>query len=105
LNEIKTEISLTQATLNAATTIIEARQRKLRFEELEDKIANLKAERDHWKNIALRRTGRLRSSMKLANKERKTLGVQKSSAKALPKNSMYKSRLRRSLRFNSSLGG
>jgi hypothetical protein len=77
----------------------------MRWEELEDKIAKLKAERDHWKNIALRRTGRLRSSMKLANKERKPPGVQKSSAKAPPKNSIHKSRLRRSLRFNSSLGG
>jgi hypothetical protein len=35
-----------------------SRQRKMqRFEELEDKIAKLEAERDHWKNIALRRTG------------------------------------------------
>ena len=33
-------------------------QRKIqRFEELEDKIAKHEAERDHWKNIALRRTG------------------------------------------------
>jgi hypothetical protein len=96
--------SLTQATLNAVTTIIEVRQRQMRWEELEDKTAKLKTERDHWKNIALRRTGRLRSSMKLANKERKPPGVQKSSAKALPKNSMHNSRLRRSLRFNSSLG-
>jgi hypothetical protein len=28
-----------------------------RFEELEDKIAKLEAERDHWKAIALKRTG------------------------------------------------
>jgi general control protein GCN4 len=35
-----------------------SRQRKMqRFEELEDEIAKLKAERDHWKNIALRRSG------------------------------------------------
>jgi hypothetical protein len=35
-----------------------SRQRKMqRFEELEDEIAKLKAERDHWKNIALRRGG------------------------------------------------
>jgi len=35
-----------------------SRQRKMqRFEELEDEITKLKAERDHWKNIALRRTG------------------------------------------------
>lgn len=33
-----------------------SRQRKMqRFEELEDEIAKLKADRDHWKNIALRR--------------------------------------------------
>jgi hypothetical protein len=35
-----------------------SRQRKMqRFEELEDEINKLKAERDHWKNIALRRSG------------------------------------------------
>jgi general control protein GCN4 len=35
-----------------------SRQRKMqRFEELEDKIAKLEAERDHWKAIALKRTG------------------------------------------------
>ncbi len=35
-----------------------SRQRKMqRFEELEDEIAKLKEERDHWKDIALRRTG------------------------------------------------
>jgi len=35
-----------------------SRQRKMqRFEELEDQIAKLEAERDHWKNIALRRGG------------------------------------------------
>jgi general control protein GCN4 len=35
-----------------------SRQRKMqRFEELEDEISKLKAERDHWKSIALRRTG------------------------------------------------
>jgi general control protein GCN4 len=35
-----------------------SRQRKMqRFEELEDEIAKLKSERDHWKDIALRRTG------------------------------------------------
>jgi general control protein GCN4 len=35
-----------------------SRQRKMqRFDELEDKIAKLEAERDHWKDIALRRTG------------------------------------------------
>jgi hypothetical protein len=28
-----------------------------RFDELEDKIAKLEAERDHWKEIALRRAG------------------------------------------------
>lgn len=33
-----------------------SRQRKMqRFDELEDKIAKLEAERDHWKDIALRR--------------------------------------------------
>jgi hypothetical protein len=33
-----------------------SRQRKMaKFEELEDEIAKLKAERDHWKDIALRR--------------------------------------------------
>jgi hypothetical protein len=35
-----------------------SRQRKMqRFEELEDQIAKLEAERDHWKQIALRRSG------------------------------------------------
>lgn len=35
-----------------------SRQRKMqRFEELEDTIAKLEAERDHWKSIALRRGG------------------------------------------------
>lgn len=35
-----------------------SRQRKMqRFDELEDKIAKLEAERDHWKEIALRRNG------------------------------------------------
>jgi len=35
-----------------------SRQRKMqKFEELEDEIAKLKAERDHWKAIALKRTG------------------------------------------------
>jgi hypothetical protein len=35
-----------------------SRQRKMqRFDELEDKIAKLEAERDHWKDIALRRNG------------------------------------------------
>lgn len=35
-----------------------SRQRKMqRFEELEDEIAKLKSERDHWKSLALRRTG------------------------------------------------
>ena len=35
-----------------------SRQRKMqKFEELEDKINKLTAERDHWKDIALRRTG------------------------------------------------
>jgi hypothetical protein len=35
-----------------------SRQRKMqRFDELEDRIAKLEAERDHWKEIALRRTG------------------------------------------------
>ncbi|OWP03950.1 transcription factor bZIP [Marssonina coronariae] len=35
-----------------------SRQRKMqRFEELEDEIAKLKAERDHWKSLALRRNG------------------------------------------------
>jgi hypothetical protein len=35
-----------------------SRQRKMqRFDELEDRIAKLEEERDHWKNIALRRTG------------------------------------------------
>jgi general control protein GCN4 len=35
-----------------------SRQRKMqRFEELEDEIAKLKAERDHWKSMALRRSG------------------------------------------------
>lgn len=35
-----------------------SRQRKMqKFEDLEDEITKLKAERDHWKNIALRRTG------------------------------------------------
>jgi general control protein GCN4 len=35
-----------------------SRQRKMqRFEELEDEIAKLKAERDHWKSLALRRSG------------------------------------------------
>jgi hypothetical protein len=35
-----------------------SRQRKMqRFEDLEDEIAKLKAERDHWKDIALRRNG------------------------------------------------
>jgi len=35
-----------------------SRQRKMqRFEELEDQIAKLTAERDHWKSIALRRNG------------------------------------------------
>ncbi|KAF4631365.1 hypothetical protein G7Y89_g6761 [Cudoniella acicularis] len=35
-----------------------SRQRKMqKMEELEDQIAKLEAERDHWKNIALRRTG------------------------------------------------
>jgi general control protein GCN4 len=35
-----------------------SRQRKMqRFDELEDKIAKLEAERDHWKDIALRRGG------------------------------------------------
>jgi hypothetical protein len=34
-----------------------SRQRKMqRFEELEDQIAKLEAERDHWKSLALRRT-------------------------------------------------
>ncbi|EPE28925.1 hypothetical protein GLAREA_00083 [Glarea lozoyensis ATCC 20868] len=34
-----------------------SRQRKMqKFEELEDRIANLEAERDHWKDVALRRT-------------------------------------------------
>jgi hypothetical protein len=34
-----------------------SRQRKMqRFEELEDKSAKLEAERDHWKNISLKRT-------------------------------------------------
>jgi len=28
-----------------------------RFDELEDKIAKLESERDHWKEIALRRNG------------------------------------------------
>jgi hypothetical protein len=36
-----------------------SRQRKIqRFEELEDEIAKLEAERDHWENIALQRTSR-----------------------------------------------
>lgn len=35
-----------------------SRQRKMqRFDELEERIAKLEAERDHWKEIALRRTG------------------------------------------------
>jgi len=35
-----------------------SRQRKMqRFDELEDRIAKLEAERDHWKDIALRRAG------------------------------------------------
>ncbi|XMA11226.1 hypothetical protein WAI453_004017 [Rhynchosporium graminicola] len=35
-----------------------SRQRKMqRFEELEDEIAKLKEERDHWKSLALRRNG------------------------------------------------
>ena len=35
-----------------------SRQRKMqRFEELEDRIVKLEAERDHWKEIALRRSG------------------------------------------------
>jgi general control protein GCN4 len=35
-----------------------SRQRKMqRFEELEDRIMKLEAERDHWKEIALRRNG------------------------------------------------
>ncbi|RFU36315.1 hypothetical protein B7463_g47, partial [Scytalidium lignicola] len=35
-----------------------SRQRKMeRFEELEERISKLEAERDHWKNIALRRGG------------------------------------------------
>jgi hypothetical protein len=35
-----------------------SRQRKMqRFEELEDEIAKLKTERDHWKSLALRRSG------------------------------------------------
>jgi len=35
-----------------------SRQRKMqRFDELEDRIAKLEEERDHWKNIALRRNG------------------------------------------------
>ncbi|KAK8146606.1 hypothetical protein G3M48_002897 [Beauveria asiatica] len=35
-----------------------SRERKaLRFDELEDKIAKLEAERDHWKNIALSQSG------------------------------------------------
>jgi len=35
-----------------------SRQRKMqRFDELEDKIAKLETERDHWKEIALRRNG------------------------------------------------
>lgn len=35
-----------------------SRQRKMaKFEELEDEISKLKAERDHWKDIALRRNG------------------------------------------------
>lgn len=35
-----------------------SRQRKMqRFEELEEEIAKLKSERDHWKDIALRRGG------------------------------------------------
>jgi hypothetical protein len=35
-----------------------SRQRKMqRFDELEDKIEKLEAERDHWKAIALKRTG------------------------------------------------
>lgn len=35
-----------------------SRQRKMqRFDELEDRIAKLEAERDHWKDIALRRNG------------------------------------------------
>jgi general control protein GCN4 len=35
-----------------------SRQRKMqRFDELEDRIAKLEAERDHWKEIALRRNG------------------------------------------------
>jgi len=35
-----------------------SRQRKMqKFEELEDQIAKLTAERDHWKDIALRRDG------------------------------------------------
>ena len=35
-----------------------SRQRKMqRFEELEERIAKLEEERDHWKGIALRRTG------------------------------------------------
>jgi len=35
-----------------------SRQRKMqRFDELEDKISKLEAERDHWKAIALKRTG------------------------------------------------
>lgn len=35
-----------------------SRQRKTqRFEELEDEIAKLKSERDHWKSLALRRNG------------------------------------------------
>lgn len=35
-----------------------SRQRKMqKMEELEDQIAKLEAERDHWKDIALRRTG------------------------------------------------
>jgi hypothetical protein len=35
-----------------------SRQRKMqKFDELEDKIAKLEAERDHWKDIALRRNG------------------------------------------------
>ncbi|KAH8598939.1 hypothetical protein B0O99DRAFT_591547 [Bisporella sp. PMI_857] len=36
-----------------------SRQRKMqRFDELEDRIAKLEVERDHWKSIALQRTGR-----------------------------------------------
>jgi len=35
-----------------------SRQRKMqRFDELEDEISKLKAERDHWKSVALRRNG------------------------------------------------